>query len=85
MAEVYRNLVIVVTLVMEGVAWVALCHLQCLKDMPCMTLGESPGVFRCCNDSDYRGSNRIGVRDSDEKTERVILSLSVQGTSNGEA
>ena len=27
----------------------------------------------------HRGCNRIGVRDSDEDTERVVLSLSVQG------
>ena len=40
LAEVAANLVILVTLVMEGVLaghWHA--HLQCLTDMPCMTLG----------------------------------------------
>ena len=37
--------------------------------MPCMALGESSGVFRCCNDADYQGCNRIGVRESDEDTE----------------
>jgi hypothetical protein len=52
-------------------------HLQCLTDMPCMTLGDSLGVFRCCNDADHRGCNRIGVWESDEDTERVVLSLSV--------
>jgi len=54
-------------------------HLQCLKDMPCMTLGESLGVFKCCNDADKRGCNRIGVRESGEDIEGVGLSLSVQG------
>ena len=36
-----------------------------------MTLGESLGVFRYCNDAQHRGCNRIGVRETGEDTEGV--------------
>ena len=54
-----------------------LVYYQCITDMPCMTLGESLSVFRCCNDADHRGCYRGDVRESDDDTEGVGLSLSV--------
>ena len=78
LAEVYGNLVIVVILVMEGV-WTGQCYaqLQCITDMPCMTLRESLGVFRYCIDAKHRGCNRIGVWESGDDTEGWGVSLSV--------
>ena len=47
--------------------------------MPCMTLGESLRVFRCCNDANHRGYYRGDVRESDEDTERVDKQINLFG------
>ena len=52
-------------------------HLQCLKEMPGMTLGASLSVFRCRNNAEQWECSRIGIWESDEDTERVGLLLSV--------